>query len=257
MDCQQLSLSAAVGAERRQKAEAFLGRRVVVKILAVALYWLGARRPAIAAGLEMPENSLRTAVRVVLRDGPVAFGDRRQRRGGCPPPPSTPSGGGEGVTLAREGDVIAVRFGGMDGALTLPAANRDQSRVVLLSLVQAGLVSATAAAAVLGLSAVHVRHLSARLAADDVEALADQRRGQQQRQVLTGEVMSEIVLQYAANAVTGRGTSSRAVVEDVGARCGLALSARTVRHGMAGLGLEKLATQLPELVSRIKRGSGP
>jgi len=255
MDCQQLSFSATVGSERRKKAEMLLGQSVVTKILAVALYWLGARRPAIAAGLEMPENSLRTTVRVVLQDGPGAFEDRRHRHRPCPSPAPRPAAA-EAVTLAREGDVIAVRFGTMEGMLSLPATNRVQSRVVLLSLVDSGLISAQDAAAVLELSSVHVRHLSARLAGGDVEALRDQRRGQPQQHVLTPDVKSEIVLQYAANAVTGRSTSSRAVVADIGERCDLALSARTVRHGMAGLGLGRLTTELPELVDRIKKGSG-
>ncbi len=255
MDCQQLDFSPLVGAERRKKAEVFLGRSVVAKILSVALYWLGARRPAIAAELGICENSLRTTVRVVLRDGPGAFEDRRQRHRQCPLP-APPHPASETVTLAREGDVIAVRFGAMEGSLSLPATNRVQSRVVLLSLVDSGLVSAKDAAAVLELSTVHVRHLSARLAGGDVEALRDKRRGQQQQHVLTAAVKSEIVLQYAANAVTGRCNSSQAVVADIGERCDLALSARTLRHCIAKLGLGKLTTDLPELVERIKRGSG-
>ncbi len=255
MDCQQLSFSPTLGAERRGKAEKLLGQSVVTKILAVALFWLGARRPAIAAGLGTPENSLRTTVRVILRDGPGAFEDRRHHHRPCPSPAPRPAAA-EAVTLAREGDVIAVRFGAMEGVLSLPVTNQVQSRVVLLSLVDSGLISAQDTAAMLGLSAVHVRHLSARLAGGDVEALRDQRRGQRQQHVLTAEVKSEIVLQYAANAMTGRSTSSRAVVADIGERCDVALSARTVRHGLAGLGLGKLTTALPELVDRIKKGSG-
>jgi len=216
---------------------------------------LGARRPAIAAELGVRENSLRTTVRVVLRDGPGAFEDRRRRhrQGALPSPPGAVS---EAVTLAREGDVIAVRFGAMEGSLAIAATNRDQSRVVLLSLVDSGLISAKDAAEVLELSSVHVRHLAGRLARGDVEALRDQRRGQQQQHVLTAAVKSEIVLQYAANAVTGRCNSSRAVVADIGERCDLGLSDRTLRHCIAKLGLGKLTTDLPELVERIKRGSG-
>lgn len=255
MDCQQLSFSPVVGAERRKKAEMFLGQGVVTKILSVALYWLGARRPAIAAGLGICENSLRTTVRVVLRDGPGAFEDRRHRHRQCPSL-AAPRPVAEAVTLAREGNVIAVRFGAMEGSLTMPATNRDQSRVVLLSLVDSGLISAQDAAEVLELSSVHVRHLAGRLAGGDVEALRDQRRGQQQQHVLTAEVKSEIVLQYAANAVTGRCTSSRAVVADIDERCDLGLSDRTLRHCIAKLGLGKLTTDLPELVGRIKKGSG-
>jgi len=232
-----------------------LGESVVTKILGIALYWMGGRRPEIAAELGIPENSLRTTVRVVLRDGPAAFEDRRHnhRQSAFLPPPQPAS---EGLTLAREDNRIAIRFGAMNEALTIPAGNRFQSRVVLLSLVDSGLISPGDAAEVLELSSVHVRHLASRLAEGDVEALLDKRRGQQKQHVLTPEAQSEIVLQCSANAVTGRSTSSRAIAADIGERCELALSDRTLRYCIARLGLGKLRTDLPELVDRIKRGSG-
>ena len=255
MDCQQLSFSPIAGGERRRKAETALGKNVVTKILGLALYWMGGRRPEIAAELEIPENSLRTTVRVVLRDGPAALEDRRhsQRQNTFPLPPHSAS---EGPSVAREGDKIVVRFGAMYSSLTIPVKNRVQSRVVLLSLVDSDLISPRDAAEVLGLSSVHVRNLAARLTGGDVEVLCDKRRGQQKQHVLTPEVKSEIVLQYSANAVTGRSTSSRAVVADIGERCNLALSDRTLRYCIAKLGLGKLTTDLPQLVDRIKKGSG-
>jgi len=256
MDCQQLSFSPIAGGERRKKAETALGKNVVTKILGLALYWMGGRRPEIAAELGIPENSLRTTVRVVLRDGPADLEDRRHSQRQCstfllPPHPAS-----EGPTVAREGDEIAVRFGAMYPPLTIPVKNRVQSRVVLLSLVDSDLISPRDAAEVLGLSSVHVRNLAARLADGDVEVLREKRRGQQKQHVLTPEVKSEIVLQYSANAVTGRSTSSRAVVADIGERCNLALSDRTLRYCIAKLGLGKLTTDLPQLVDRIKKGSG-
>lgn len=253
IDCQQLSFSSMVGVERRKKAERFLGKNAVTKILGLAMYWLGGRRPEIAAELGIPENSLRTTVRVVLRDGPAAFEDRRHshRQYTFLPPPRPAT---ETLKLAREGNMIVVRFGTINAPLTIPVTNGVQSRVVLLSLVNSGLISPGDAAEVLGLSSVHVRNLAAHLASGDVETLLDKRRGQQKQHVLTPEVKSEIVLQYAANAVTGRCTSSMAVVADIKERCELALSDRTLRYCIAKLGLGKLTKDLPELVDRIKRG---
>jgi len=255
IDCQQINFSQIVGGERRKKAEMFLGKNAVTKILGIALYWLGARRPEISEELGIPENSLRTTVRVVLRDGPAAFEDRRHSHRQCTflPPPRPAA---EALTLVREGNMIVVRFGVMNSPLTIPATNRVQSRVVLLSLVNSGLISPGDAAEMLGFSSAHVRNLAARLAGGDVEALRDKRRGQQKQHVLTPEVKSEIVLQYSANAVTGRSTSSRAVVADIEERCELALSDRTLRYCIAKLGLGKLTKDLPKLVDSIKRGSG-
>lgn len=254
IDCHKMKFSPIVGDERRKKAEMFLGKNAVTKILGLALYWLGGRRPEIAAELGIPENSLRTTVRVVLRDGPAAFEDRRHshRQYTFLPPPRPAA---EALKLAREGNMIVVRFGTIDTPLTIPATNRVQSRVVLLSLVDSGLISTGDAAEVLGISTVHVRNLAARLAGGDVEALRDKRRGQQKQHVLTPEVKSEIVLQYAANAVIGRSTSSRAVAADIVERCELTLSDRTLRYCIAKLGLEKLTKDLPKLVDSIKRGS--
>ncbi len=254
IDCQQMSFSTTVGGKRRKKAEMFLGKNAVTKILGLALYWLGARRPEIAAELGIPENSLRTTVRVVLRDGPAAFEDRRHshRQYTFLPPPRPAT---KALKLTREDNMIVVRFGTMDAPLTIPVTNQVQSRIVLLSLVDSGLISSRDVAEVLGLSSVHVRNLAARLADGDVEALRDKRRGQQKQHVLTPEVKSEIVLQYSANAVTGRSTSSRAVVADIEERCELTLSDRTLRYCIAKLGLGKLTKDLPELVDRLKRGS--
>jgi hypothetical protein len=74
--------------------------------------------------------------------------------------------------------------------------------------------------------------------------------------VLTPNVKSQIVLQYTANAVLGRATGSKAVVADIGKRCGLAVSDRTFRYCIAKLGLGKIATKLPELLDSVKKGSG-
>ncbi len=255
IDCQQLRFSPMPGGERQEKAEAALGKNVVTKILSLALYWLGGSRPQIAAGLGIPENSLRTTVRVVLQDGLAGLEDRR-----CSHSQGillrSPKSAIATVTVAREDDLITIRFGTIDAPLTISVPNRVQSRVVLLSLVNSGLISVGNTAEILGLSSVHVRNLAARLAGGDVEALLDKRHGQQKEYVLTPDVKSQIVLQYTANAVLGRATGSKAVVADISTRCGLAVSDRTFRHCIAKLGLGKIATKLPELLDRVKKGSG-
>lgn len=254
INCQQMFFSAVVGSERRRKAEMVLGKNVTNKILGVALYWMGARRPEIAAELGTPQNSLRTTVRVVMRDGLSAFEDRRHshsQHNFLPPANPVP----EVIMLGMKDELITVHFGSMDVPLTMPVKNQEQCRIVLLSLVESGLISSKEAAEVLELSSVHVRNLATRLADGDVEALRDKRHGQQKQFVLTPEIKSEIVLQYSANAVTGKCTSSKAVVADISERCDLELSDRTLRYCIAKLGLKKLTKDLPKLVDLIKRGS--
>lgn len=259
IDCRDLELSQAAGTERLEKAEEALGKSVVTKMLALALYWLGGRRPRIASELGIPENSLRTTVRAVLSGGLAALEDRRRRCSSAflPPPAPAPTPPAPVFTAVREHGGVRICLGRPDVVLNVPAANRLQARVVVLSLVDSGLIRTAQAADVLELSAVHVRNLAAALAAGDVEALLDRRRGRREAHVLTSDVKSEIVLQYAANAVTGRSTSSAEVAADLADRSGLQVSDRTLRHCIEGLGLGRIATELPRLVERLKRGSGP
>ena len=252
IDCRTLSFSPEIGASRRLKAERTLGKRVVMKILGLALYWLGAKRPEIARTLGVAENSLRTTVRVVTRDGVGALEDRRRGHVEkvAPPPPRSPK-----VVMNRREDVIIVRFGEEGPELILPCSDSIQLRVVVLSLLQSELISTKDAAEALGFSSVHARNLLARLAKGGAEALLDKRGGSRRDHVLTPEVKSEIVLQYSANAVTGGSTLSADVAADLDKRCGIVVSDRTLRHCVSKLGLKKLRTTLPELVDRIKKGS--
>lgn len=256
MDCQHLNFSPGLGAKRREKAAGAFGQGVVTKIIGLALYWLGAKRPEIAAGLGIPENSLRTTVRVFMQDGLAALEDRRRSHrptSFLPAPPEERSS--RQVELRVEDDVILIAAGGIGSPVTVPAGNRVQSRVVLLSFVNSGLLSARAAGEALGLSDVHVRSLAKRLLDDDVEALLDRRRGRQGESVLIPEVKAEIVLQCSANAVTGRSTASKAIAADIGERTGTVLSDRTLRHCIAKVGLRKLMRELPSLITDIKGGS--
>jgi transposase len=258
IDCRELEFSPSLAAERIRKAGALLGRRGVEKVLGLALYWMGARRPAIAEALGIPENSLRTTVRVVHRDGLSGLQDRRRgdspaRSPGEPPVvPSTPP-----VVLGRSEGIVTVSCGNADRTVSIPAGRDIQARVVVLSLLQSGLVSVSAAADALDLSTVHVRSLLDRLEGHGVAGLLDRRRGAVGERVLTPEVKASVVLQCAANAMAGLPTSSAALAGDLQARLGLELSPRTLRHCMQALGLRRIASELPDLVDRIEKGSAP
>ncbi|MCP3878977.1 MAG: hypothetical protein GY701_11395, partial [Sulfitobacter sp.] len=72
-----LAFAAEKWRERIQKALQEFPRKLLMRILALALHLLGARRKEVAALVEMPEESVKTLLRLVLRDGFTAVRDRR------------------------------------------------------------------------------------------------------------------------------------------------------------------------------------
>jgi len=120
----------------------------------------------------------------------------------------------------------------------------------------AGLLDVGNVADALGLSRERTRKLRAQLARSGVDTMLDKRKGQQQDYLFTPEVKSELVQQFALNAVSGRRTSGRAIAEDLQQRCEIEVSERTVRLHLDRLGLSRIANSLPELLEEQKKTSG-
>ena len=100
---------------------------------------------------------------------------------------------------------------------------------MLLSLLNAGALSAQQCATVLGLSPAHCRTLARQLVTGDVaQALLDKREGQRRDYRVGPEQKAELIQQLAARAITGHSTSSTVLAEQVNARTQAGLSARTV-----------------------------
>ena len=94
MDCRQVEFSTEKSQERIHKALQVFPRKLLMRILAFALHLLGARRKEVAALVEMPEESVKTLLRLVLRDGFTAVRDRRlsavSPMASAPPEPPSP-----------------------------------------------------------------------------------------------------------------------------------------------------------------------
>ena len=80
MDCRHVTFSPEKSQERIHKALQIFPRKLLMHILAFALHLLGASRKEVAALVEMPQESVKTLLRVVLRDGFPALRDRRLLR---------------------------------------------------------------------------------------------------------------------------------------------------------------------------------
>ena len=236
MDCRQIEFSPTKSADRIDRVLRVVPRGLLMRMLAFTIHLLGARRQAVASLVGMREESVKTVIRLVMRDGFPAIRDRRRSEKvsitiSAPSPP---------VAARREGEWYVVEFGTDEKTLTIPVAFQVQARTVLLSLVNAGLLSVQETAMVLGIHAAHCRELARKLASQDVvESLVDKRQGQKRDTLFTPEVKSELVQQFVVNALSGWPTSGQAIKEDLQQRCGLEVSERSVRLHLNKLEIQK------------------
>ena len=251
MDCRQVTFSAEKSQERIDNALRIFPEKLLMRVLAFALHLLGARRKEVAALVEMPEESVKTLLRLVSHGGFPALRDRRCAAGSSVvvEPPSTTA-----LCARRDSEGWIVDFGTRGESLSIPATHPVQARTVMLSLLNAGTLSAQQCATVLGLSAAHCRTLAGQLATEDVaQALLDKRAGQRRDYRVGPEQKAEIIQQLAARAITGYSTSSAVLAEQVNERTHAELSARTVRWHIRNLGLSQLVDTLPQLVETLKK----
>ena len=251
MDCRHVAFSPEKSQARILNALQVFPRKVLMRILAFSLHLLGARRKEVAALVEMPEESVKTSVRLALRDGFPALRDRRLSAAPsvAVAPPSPPR-----ISARREASGWKVEFGAQGDTLSIPATHPVQARTVVLSLLNAGALSVPQCASALGMSAAHCRELARKLAIHDVvDILVDKRAGQKRDYRVGPEQKAEIIQQLAARAVTGHSTSSAVLAEQVNERTRAGLSARTVRWHIRNLGLADIRNTLPQLVEALKK----
>lgn len=254
MDCRDVEFAPTKSETRINGALKVFPRGVLMRLLAFALHLLGAKRKAVATLVDIPEESVKTVVRHVMRDGLAALRDRRRRLDEPPSAQTSPSP--PHISARREGEWCVVEFGPDQNPLRIPVGFHVQARAVLLSLVNARLLSVKEAAAVLGLSAAHCRELAKKLVAYDVaESLVDKRTGQKSDYRVGPEQKAELIQQMAARAITGRSTSSNVLAEAINERTQSNVSARTIRWHVLKLGLNRIEETFPELVATLKKSS--
>jgi deoxycytidylate deaminase len=253
MNCQDIVFSQKQSQKRIEKALRVLPSQVLKKFLFFALYLLGARLNVIASLVEMPKESGKTTINKVMRDGMPAFRDRRQSAKAyeLQPPPQEHQ-----ASVLIEDDCCAITFGNMKHQLKIPQSHQVHIRSVLLSLLQANLLSVHTVSSALDITAAHCRELSAKLVNDGVtKVLIDKRKGQKQDFRVDLSVKAELIQHFAARAVTGHSTSSQALTELINDTQKTNISSRTIRWHMNKLGLMKIKKTLPDLVEALKKNS--
>ncbi len=79
VDCRVLSFSPELSSKRLSKAQLIFGKKVIQRIICFCLYILGVQRIEISKAVKLPENTVRTMLKTILRDGFEAFFDRRKK----------------------------------------------------------------------------------------------------------------------------------------------------------------------------------
>jgi hypothetical protein len=254
MDCREIEFSPKKSNDRINKATHIFDPNVLFRILAFALHMFGAKRKIIAELVNMPEESVKTTNRVVVRDGFEAFLDRRKTE---LPTIAKAQLTSKKITIRLEGDMIVVDLNSNIGSLRIPVAHKIQVRTILLSLMNSGLLLTHETASIIGISDAHCRQLANKLACNDVEdSLIDKRIGQSQDFRAGPTHKAEIIRQFAARAVTGHSIASDVLTEMVNNQTQTALSSRTVRWHINKLGLKSIKNTLPELVEELKKTPG-
>jgi len=254
MDCRNIVFSQKQSQKRIEKALRVLPSQQLKKISFFALYLLGARLNAIATLTELSKESGKTTISRVMRDGILAFRDRRQSakiHGLQTPSPTDPQ-----PSVLIEKDYCIITFDNMNHQLKIPQNHRVHLRSVLLSLLQANLLSVHTVSSVLGITSAHCRELSTKLINNGVtEVLVDKRKGQKHDFRVDLSVKAELIQHFAARSITGYSTSSQALTELINDTKKTTISSRTIRWHMNKLGLMKIKKTLPELVETLKKNS--
>jgi len=163
-DCQNFHFSPELGRQRFQRAAQVIDDNVLNRLLAFALYLLGANRSDIARTAGRPLDSIKSLIKAIEKDGLAALDDRRRRDTSRTPAPAPQGGPWE---LFEEQGALVLRCGTPEKQLLIPRQNAQQKKVVLLSAVHSGLLTAADVAPWLGVTPTHTRNLARKLTQED------------------------------------------------------------------------------------------
>lgn len=249
MDCDNLTFSHEYSEQRIARAEQALGKVMIQKILAFALFLLGVDRASIASLLSMPAGTVRSLVRSFNNNGISALFDRRTKT----MLPKQQLYSRSEPYLETDDDYLKVNLGNGSSTIDIPVSNPVQKRVVLLTLLNSKVLKCSDVASAIGLSEDRTNKLSRKLAQEDVEAVVDQRQGQQKEFLFTPQLKSELIQQFVIDIVTEGRTSGKQLAQHLEERCQITLSSRTILHHLSKLGLNHIKSSLPLLLEEAKK----
>ena len=250
IDCRSLTFSPDLSANRLCKAQLIFGEKVLKRIIVFCLYILGVRRTEISKAVGLPENTARTMLKAISKDGFIAFFDRRKKQVNMSETLHGKPTKKKDIIINELHDKYQISINEAD--IFISKKNKHQLKAMLLTFAENGLISKTHAGKVLNISSSHVAYLINSMSENDLTCLIDKRRGQQKDYIFTSELKSELIVQFAVNAATGKPTSSPVLTKDLEHRTSHKLSERSIRFHINNLGLKGKAVQLWELIGLKK-----
>ena len=244
-----LKFSELKSKKRLEKAYAVMGKAVINRIIAYALFLLGANRDDIADLLSMPKGTLLCLLTRLSQNGLSALSDGRFKNN-------------ENMIRTEQRNLsyevecdgnIAIKSGSIKSILKISDADPFRKKIILLTFLENKLISSRMIAQYFGISVRHVGNLLRKLRVEGASSLLDQRRGQRQDYVYKPELKSELILQYVVNASNGEKTSGHAIASGILERTRIDLSERSVRHHISKLGLRMIAGKITDLVCSQKK----
>jgi len=130
INCEKLSFSEKLSSQRIAKAEALIGKKVVTKVVAFALFLLGANKIIIASTIKMPIGSLKSLLLAINKRGLAGFEDQRRKTStfklAKPVNDIT-------TTLISENSGISINFEPGNLTLHIPNSNPVQKKLYFLA----------------------------------------------------------------------------------------------------------------------------
>lgn len=253
IDCRTLSFSPELSSKRFSKAQLIFGEKVIKRIVCYCLYILGVRRIDISEMVNLPENTVRTMLKVISKDGFAAFFDRRKKEENGIEKRFDKSMKKKDLQITELEDHYQITINELD--ISISKKNKHQLKAMLLTFAENGSISKTDTGKLLNISSSHVGYLINNMSKNDLLCLIDKRQGQQQGYVFTPELKSELILQFASNAASGKSTSGSALANDLKERTQLDFSERSVRMYISKLGLKGMGKKLRLMLEKKTLGN--
>lgn len=252
INCGKLTFSEKLSSQRIAKAEAFIGRKVVTKIVGFALFLLGANKTIIASTINMPIGSLKSLLLAINRRGLAGIEDQRRKTSTFKP--SKPVNNIT-TTLISENSGISINFAPGNLTLHIPDSNPVQKKVVLLSLLSSKFLNKKEVGNALNLSVDRTGKLARKLQCEDLKGILDNRQGQKQNYVFKPEIKGELIQQFVLELVNNNPTSAQQIANNLKERCNFSLSPRSILNHMNNLGLSHIKTSLLSNLTDFKKKS--
>jgi len=230
-----------------------IGEKTVKKIIAFALYLLGASRNSVAEFFEIPYDTFKSFTERLEQVGLSAIFDRRAKRQTFPESKQRTDQTIQKVVINFQDNYLYINLESGSNLFKIPSDNSIQIKTILLTLLDNKLISRNTVSELLDYTPAHIQRLKQKLQHNDVGLFIDQRQGQQKNYIFNPEIQTELFQQYIANLVTGRSVSSQILSENLTERCNIELSSRTIRYHLNKSGLSKIKKTLPQFIESLKK----